>query len=142
MGYAGGIFFWQPRCALLAISYLSARGAWRRGTRHPFTVAIGGYHISRRFVSRRLWLLFLVQRPPQGAVDHILAVTWLNPHVYLDMVVILGSVALVSWWPRQIAAIFPAALFSDSLSSLVLRPGAHCRTTGALVDIAVRAVLY
>ncbi|GIG25861.1 LysE/ArgO family amino acid transporter [Cellulomonas denverensis] len=45
-----------------------------------------------------------VARPPRlaGTVGTALALTWLNPHVYLDTVVLLGSVAAgygeLRWW--------------------------------------------
>ena len=40
--------------------------------------------------------------PPWTAVATVLALTWLNPHVYLDTIVLLGSIAATQgddrWW--------------------------------------------
>jgi arginine exporter protein ArgO len=57
----------------------------------------------------------------------MLAVTWLNPHVYLDTFVVLGSLA-GSWrWSRSAGLRWaPLALFP-----VVLWPGAAGRLAGA-----------
>jgi L-lysine exporter family protein LysE/ArgO len=68
---------------LLAYAVLAARRAWRPGALHaaPGPAGAGG----RRAV-----------------LAAALALTWLNPHVYLDTVVLLGSVAATHgdarWW--------------------------------------------
>jgi L-lysine exporter family protein LysE/ArgO len=71
---AGAVF-------LLSYAVLAARRAWRPGALH----AAGGGASGRRAV-----------------IATVLALTWLNPHVYLDTVVLLGSVAATHgdarWW--------------------------------------------
>jgi L-lysine exporter family protein LysE/ArgO len=67
---------------LLAYAALAARRAWRPGALHA---APGDGGAGRRAV-----------------LATALALTWLNPHVYLDTVVLLGSVAATHgdarWW--------------------------------------------
>ena len=66
---------------LLGYAILAARRAWRPGALHAAPVGTSG------------------RRPTLLAA---LALTWLNPHVYLDTVVLLGSVAAAHgdarWW--------------------------------------------
>jgi L-lysine exporter family protein LysE/ArgO len=67
---------------LLTYAFLAARRAWRPGA---LEAAAGGGASTRRAV-----------------LLAALALTWLNPHVYLDTVVLLGSVAATHgdarWW--------------------------------------------
>jgi L-lysine exporter family protein LysE/ArgO len=49
----------------------------------------------------------------RGAVTTCLALTWLNPHVYLDTVVLLGSVAASQEGPR---ALFGAGAVTASFA--------------------------
>jgi L-lysine exporter family protein LysE/ArgO len=67
---------------LLAYAALAARRAWRPGA---LEAAAGGSAPG-----------------PRAVVLAALALTWLNPHVYLDTVVLLGSVAATHgdarWW--------------------------------------------
>lgn len=73
---------WGGVAFLVVYGALSFRSAWRGGAR--LDVAEGA--------ARPLW-------PTLAAC---LAITWLNPHVYLDTVVLLGSVA-VEWTGRRLA---------------------------------------
>src|SRR4051794_4347765 len=57
---------------LLGYAGLAARRAWRPGTLHAAGAQTSGV---------------------RGTLAAVLALTWLNPHVYLDTVVLLGSVA-------------------------------------------------
>jgi L-lysine exporter family protein LysE/ArgO len=72
---------WAGAAFLLGYAVIAARRAWRPGTLH----AAGGEANGLR-----------------GVVAATLALTWLNPHVYLDTVVLLGSVAAThgdaNWW--------------------------------------------
>ena len=73
---------WAGAAFLLGYAALAARRAWRPGALHA---AAGGEASGLR-----------------AAVAAALALTWLNPHVYLDTVVLLGSVAATHgdarWW--------------------------------------------
>ena len=66
---------------LLGYALLAARRAWRPGALHAAPEAAGGFG---------------------GVLATALALTWLNPHVYLDTVVLLGTVAATHgderWW--------------------------------------------
>jgi L-lysine exporter family protein LysE/ArgO len=71
---AGAVF-------LLAYAALAARRAWRPGALHAAPAGGSGL---------------------RATLAAALALTWLNPHVYLDTVVLLGSVAAAHgdarWW--------------------------------------------
>jgi len=66
---------------LLGYAVLAARRAWRPGALHAAPAGASGL---------------------RATVAAALALTWLNPHVYLDTVVLLGSVAAAHghgrWW--------------------------------------------
>ena len=66
---------------LLAYAVLAARRAWRPGALHAAAAGSSGL---------------------RATLAAALALTWLNPHVYLDTVVLLGSVAATHgdarWW--------------------------------------------
>jgi L-lysine exporter family protein LysE/ArgO len=72
---------WAGAAFLIGYALLAARRAWRPGALH----AAGGEASGLRAV-----------------IAATLALTWLNPHVYLDTVVLLGSVSATHgdarWW--------------------------------------------
>jgi L-lysine exporter family protein LysE/ArgO len=72
---------WAGAAFLLGYAVIAARRAWRPGTLQASTGEASGL---------------------RAVVAATLALTWLNPHVYLDTVVLLGSVAAThgdaSWW--------------------------------------------
>ena len=74
--YGGALF-------LFYYGALSARSAWQ-----------GGAHFEAEGSDKGLWT----------AIVTCLALTWLNPHVYLDTVILVGSVALQSSKPYLFGA--------------------------------------
>jgi len=99
MRYAGAAF-------LLVYGALAFRAAWRGGAR--LQAAAGAQEGSLH-----------------SAIVTCLALTWLNPHVYLDTVVLLGSVA-AQWqrWPFGMGAIAAsfAFFFALGFGARLLRP--------------------
>ena len=107
---------------LLAYAALAARRAWRPGALHA--------------------------APTGGATVllTVLALTWLNPHVYLDTVVLLGSVAVAhgdARWSFGLGAMCGSALWFAGLgygARLLRRPFARPSAWRAL-DGAVALVM-
>jgi L-lysine exporter family protein LysE/ArgO len=106
--------------------------------------------------ARRAWRPSVIDADPAGsptsvrvAVTTCLALTWLNPHVYLDTVILLGSVAGTHgddrWWFGLGAAIGSIAWFSALgfgarlLRPLFARPGAW-RVLDALIAAVMLAI--
>ncbi|WP_456698376.1 LysE/ArgO family amino acid transporter [Aeromicrobium sp. P5_D10] len=118
---------------LLTYGALAARRAWRPAAMHT----------SNGAAPTPLWT----------AVTTCLALTWLNPHVYLDTVVLLGSVAGTHgddrWWFGAGAAVASIAWFTSLgvgarlLRPLFVRPAAWRVLDGliALVMVAIAATL-
>lgn len=100
MRYAGAAF-------LLVYGGLAFRSAWR-----------GGDGLQPNAVADAAGSL-------KGALLTCLALTWLNPHVYLDTVVLLGTVA-AQWqpWPFGAGAVLASFVFFFSLGygARLLRP--------------------
>lgn len=90
---------------------------------------------------------------PQGAstatstvIATCLALTWLNPHVYLDTVVLLGSVAQTfsdqRWWFGVGAIIGSVAWFTAlGFGARLLRPLFRSATAWKVLDIAIAVVM-
>ncbi|MDZ4046105.1 MAG: LysE/ArgO family amino acid transporter, partial [Rhodoglobus sp.] len=85
----------------------------------------------------------------KAAVLTVLALTWLNPHVYLDTVVLLGSIGATHgddrWWFALGAAIGSVAWFSLlGFGSRLLRPlfarPASWRVLDALIAVVMVAI--
>ncbi|MFI5427745.1 LysE/ArgO family amino acid transporter [Aeromicrobium sp. UC242_57] len=114
---------------LLAYAALAARRAWR-----PASLAS---HASGEPAA--LW----------GVLTTCLALTWLNPHVYLDTVVLLGSVAGTHgddrWWFGAGAAIGSIVWFTAlgvgarALRPLFVRPTAW-RVLDGLIAVVMAAI--
>jgi L-lysine exporter family protein LysE/ArgO len=107
---------------LLGYAALAARRAWRPGALHAAPAAGGSVLLT------------------------VLALTWLNPHVYLDTVVLLGSVAATHgdarWWFGA-GAVCGSVLWFAGLgygARLLRRPFAQPRAWRAL-DGAVALVM-
>ncbi|MEO0746594.1 MAG: LysE/ArgO family amino acid transporter [Pseudomonadota bacterium] len=83
MRYGGAAF-------LLWYGWINARSAWRGGQ----ALAMGGDEAQSR----------------ASAIATVLALTWLNPHVYLDTVVLVGSIS--AQYPDRLAFGIGAALAS------------------------------
>lgn len=107
------VFTFGGAAFLVAYGGISLRSAWRGG--QALEAADDGAGGARR------------------AVATCLALTWLNPHVYLDTVVLLGSVSSQSPWPFGfgVGAVVASFVFFFSLgygarllSPLFARPAA------------------
>ncbi len=114
---------------LLVYAGLKLRSAWRAG--HA-ALTVDGQAASRA--------------PVAPVIAACLAFTWLNPHVYLDTVVLLGSIA-VQYAPDH--AIFAAGAMSASLVFFVslgygarlLRPVFARPAAWRVLDLAIAAIL-
>ncbi|MET1037663.1 MAG: LysE family transporter, partial [Aeromicrobium sp.] len=114
---------------LLTYAALAARRAWRPSA---ITADVGG-------PATALW----------PVVATVLALTWLNPHVYLDTLVLLGSVAATHgderWWFGVGAIVGSIAWFTALgygarlLRPLFARPLAW-RVLDALIAIVMVAI--
>ena len=87
-----------------------------------------------------------VLETPLKAVTSCLLLTWLNPHVYLDTVVLLGSVANQSQDPLlfcmgAVAASF-IFFFSLGFGASLLRPLFRNEKSWRILDIFVGAVMW
>jgi L-lysine exporter family protein LysE/ArgO len=119
---------------LLTYATLAARRAWRPGALDARADGSGG---------GALW----------PTVSTAIALTWLNPHVYLDTVVLLGSVAGTHgderWWFGVGAVLASVAWFSALgfgarlLTPVFVRPSAWRVLDGmiAVVMVAIAATL-
>lgn len=81
-----------------------------------------------------------------AAVLTCLALTWLNPHVYLDTVVLLGSIAVQSAQPEVfgIGAILASFVFFFSLGygARLLAPFFARPRAWQVLDIGIAAVMF
>ncbi|WP_432542725.1 LysE/ArgO family amino acid transporter [Kineococcus sp. SYSU DK002] len=119
MRVAGAVF-------LLAYGAFALRRAWRPGALHADTSG-----------------------SPVGAgrvVATAAALTWLNPHVYLDTVVLLGSVAAAHgggrWWFGAGAALGSLAWFPAlGLGARLLRPVFARPAAWRVLDLVVALVM-
>ena len=91
---------WLGALFLSAYAVLAARRAWRGGDSMPVhddeqgqPLLVGGTQVARRTRTRLARVLLTA-----------LALTWLNPHVYLDTVLMLGSIAATHGDARWIFA--------------------------------------
>lgn len=81
-----------------------------------------------------------------SAVSTSLALTWLNPHVYLDTVVLLGSIATTHggqrWWFAAGAATGSAAWFAGlGYGARLLRPVFARPVAWRVLDAAIAIVM-
>lgn len=84
--------------------------------------------------------------PLRTVVATCLALTWLNPHVYLDTVVLLGSVAATHgdnrWWFGLGAAVGSAAWFTAlGLGARLMRPLFARPASWRVLDAIIAAVM-
>jgi L-lysine exporter family protein LysE/ArgO len=111
---------------LLGYAMLAARRALRPGA---LTATVGG-----------------AAAAAPAVLASCLALTWLNPHVYLDTVVLVGSVASahgsLRWWFGLGAAIGSAIWFSAlGFGARLLSPLAHRRTTWRVLDAGIALIM-
>lgn len=125
---------WAGAAVVLGYGFLAARRAWK-GDEQLVAAPAGAVPDA----GRRL-------RP---AVLTALALTWLNPHVYLDTVVLLGSISSTygdaRWWFGAGAVLASILWFSGIgyggrlLAPLLARPGAW-RVLDAVIAVIMLAV--
>ncbi|AEG43781.1 LysE/ArgO family amino acid transporter [Isoptericola variabilis] len=125
---------WAGAAVVLGYGFLAARRAWK-GSEQLVAAPAGAMPDA----GRRL-------RP---AVLTALALTWLNPHVYLDTVVLLGSISSTygdaRWWFGAGAVLASILWFSGIgyggrlLAPLLARPGAW-RVLDAVIAVIMLAV--
>ena len=82
-----------------------------------------------------------------AAVTTCLALTWLNPHVYLDTVVLLGSVAAAQganrWWFGAGAAVGSVLWFTAlGYGAQLLRPVFARSTAWRVLDALIAVVMF
>ena len=81
-----------------------------------------------------------------AAVAACLALTWLNPHVYLDTVILVGSVAAthgaLRWW-FGLGAVLGSAIWFAGLGfgARLLSPLADRRTTWRVLDAGIAVIM-
>ncbi|WP_345545007.1 LysE/ArgO family amino acid transporter [Microbacterium jejuense] len=83
-----GVVRWAGALFLVAYGLLAARRAWR-----PSGEGLGGSAGPGAAASGRASTGVATRTRPAPVVLTCLALTWLNPHVYLDTVFLLGTVA-------------------------------------------------
>ncbi|WP_311259538.1 LysE/ArgO family amino acid transporter [Microbacterium sp. WCS2018Hpa-9] len=81
---------WAGALFLLAYGILAARRAWRGGEQLRVDPADGENATARTSGARAVTATRTALAP---VIATALALTWLNPHVYLDTVLMLGSIA-------------------------------------------------
>lgn len=123
---------WAGAAVVLGYGALAARRAWR-GEEESLHAAPDGAVAD---AGRRLRPVLLTA----------LAITWLNPHVYLDTIVLQGSVAAsygdARWWFTAGAALSSVLFFAALgygarlLAPVLARPGAW-----RVVDAVVAAIM-
>ncbi|MCL3860910.1 LysE/ArgO family amino acid transporter [Actinotalea sp. K2] len=82
-----------------------------------------------------------------AAVGTALALTWLNPHVYLDTVVLLGSIAQShpgrQWWFAAGAAVGSALWFTAlGYGAALLRPVFATPRAWRVLDVVIALVMF
>jgi L-lysine exporter family protein LysE/ArgO len=102
-----------------------------RNARHPTALEIGGTERSRG-----------------GVLATVLALTWLNPHVYLDTVLLVGSLANQHgldgrWWFALGAALASLAWFTAlGYGARLLAPLFARPATWRVLDVAIALVMF
>ena len=120
-------FRWGGVAFLLAYGAMAFRSAWRGGGALRAAEGSGA--------------------GLQATIATALALTWLNPHVYLDTVVLLGSVAAAQEGPRAafgagaVTASF-AFFFSLGYGARLLRPAFARPSAWRALDAGVGAVMW
>ncbi len=112
---------------LAAYGFLAARRAWRPQSLDPRDAA--------------------TPVSPAATVATALALTWLNPHVYLDTVVLLGSIAQShpgrQWWFAAGAALASAAWFAAlGYGATLLRPLFARPRAWRVLDVVIASVMF
>ena len=102
-----------------------------RNARHPRGLEVGG-----------------TQRSRSGVLATVLALTWLNPHVYLDTVLLVGSLANQHgpdgrWWFAAGAAVDSVAWFTSlGYGARLLAPLFARPATWRVLDLAIAVIMF
>ena len=102
-----------------------------RNARHPKGLEVGG-----------------TQRSRSGVLATVLALTWLNPHVYLDTVLLVGSLANQHgpdgrWWFAAGAAVASVAWFTSlGYGARLLAPLFARPATWRVLDLAIAVIMF
>ena len=102
-----------------------------RNARHPKGLEVGG-----------------TQRSRSGVLATVLALTWLNPHVYLDTMLLVGSLANRHgpdgrWWFAAGAAVASVAWFTSlGYGARLLAPLFARPATWRVLDVAIAVVMF
>ncbi|KRB46375.1 amino acid transporter [Terrabacter sp. Root181] len=102
-----------------------------RKARHPRGLEVGG-----------------TQRSRSGVLATVLALTWLNPHVYLDTVLLVGSLANQHgpdgrWWFAAGAAVASVAWFTSlGYGARLLAPLFARPATWRVLDVVIAVVMF
>ncbi|MGO4597045.1 LysE/ArgO family amino acid transporter [Terrabacter sp. 2RAF25] len=102
-----------------------------RNARHPKALRAGGTATSRR-----------------GALSTVVALTWLNPHVYLDTVLLVGSIANQHgadgrWWFTAGAVASSVAWFTTlGYGARLLAPLFARPATWRVLDVVIALVMF
>lgn len=140
LGVAGiGVLVEQVPWALTAIRWFGV----------AFLVAYGLFALRRAFTSESLDPdAEQAPTPRRTVILTILALTWLNPHVYLDTVLLLGSVANTDgddgrWWFGAGAALASFAWFTTlGFGARALRPLFRDPRAWRVLDVLVAIVMF
>ena len=125
---------WLGAAFLVCYGLLAARRAWRGG---PEALKVDGADRQDAVVSSRLG----------PVVFTVLALTWLNPHVYLDTVLMLGSIAAThgdARWYFAAGAIIASVVWFVGLGYGARYLGGWLNTPRAwrILDGVIAAVMF
>lgn len=121
------VFTWGGAAFLFVYGLLAFRSAWRGGNRLTAADA----------TPERLWPVLAT----------CLALTWLNPHVYLDTVILLGSIAArydEARWLFGLGAVCASFVFFISLGygARALAPIFAKPRSWQMLDIVIGAIMW
>ncbi|MDC3304164.1 LysE family transporter [Amylibacter sp.] len=124
----------------------------------PFILTLGGIIFLILYGTKRLWAAYLgaysveINGEPKSlfsVLTSLAAVTWLNPHVYLDTMVLLGAISVQydKLSEKIIFAFFAASasfifFFSLGYGAKLLAPYFKSIKVWTFLDIAIAFIMY
>ena len=124
----------------------------------PFILTLGGIIFLILYGTKRLWAAYLgaysveINGEPKSlfsVLTSLAAVTWLNPHVYLDTMVLLGAISVQydKLFEKIIFAFFAASasfifFFSLGYGAKLLAPYFKSIKVWTFLDIAIAFIMY
>ncbi|WP_353113810.1 LysE/ArgO family amino acid transporter [Microbacterium sp.] len=132
---------WAGAVFLIAYGLLAARRAWRGG---GDVLAVEDRDAAGTAAGSGTTTVTRTRLAP--VIATVLALTWLNPHVYLDTVLMLGSVAATHGdgrWPFAAGAILASGIWFTALGFGARYLGRWLRTPRAwrILDAGIAAVM-